>query len=447
MAEKPKYKHTTHFKKADLENITYSVWSPTLRDWRDVIEDYIEISKKRKDNKLAMFKLQIELMGDIVNVNNAIKAYIKLVEDPEHRKQEFPDVENIDKSVEYWEQEIKSNKILLNALKDIGDGIAWRVLNYDRSLVYNMSVNNEDSGPLTLNLGLMTELHSLGDFANDPEVINFVYHGITNFLLISDLTIVYRNGEINFVEVKSGKNPRGKSWKERLKRQEEKAKNIADIGNKSKGESSKVDVEFRLIDKKPKTILDKIDTLIKKVKDKEMVTQVFNSYFGIAIVNYSNTDDQTSVVERFKNLETQIRKSDKDIFISPNSVEGFIFSPNKAPLSVHPFNSEDIANILMGKYMVFYFFNVSQFMREIEKHGWIVSDIIYNRKENNDPSLFSVTKENLTMKVPPLLTSRAIYEGLSVDSMVEIFEDSYRRGASKSGYVFYGFEKEKYLWV
>jgi len=246
---KPKYKHTTHFKKSDLENIGYSIWTPSVQDWRDVIEDYIETAKKRKRNKFAMFKLQVNLLGDIVLVNDTIKGYIKLIEDPEERKSKFPDIDIKEKTIEYWGSEIKSFKIILNALKDIGDGIAWRVLNYNRPLIYNMCANNTDPGPLTINQGLLTELHSLGDFSNDPEVTNFVYHGITNFLLISDLTIVYKNGDINFVEIKSGKNPRGKSWKERLERQKMKVENIVKIGNESLGESSNVTAKFRLVKK------------------------------------------------------------------------------------------------------------------------------------------------------------------------------------------------------
>ena len=444
MPVNPKYKHTTYFKKSDLANVPYSVWSPTLKDWRDVIEDYIDISKKRKNNKLGMFKLQIELLGDVVIVNDTIKAYVKLLNDPEHRKKEFPNLENEEDTINYWKQELNSYKIILNSLKDIGDGIAWRVLNFDRSLIYNMCVNNEDSGPLTLNKGLLTELHSLGDFTNDPDVINFIYHGITNFLLIADLTIVYRNDEINFVEVKSGK-PHGRPWRARLERQKAKAENIVKIANESKGMSSKVFTEFRIIDKKPQTILDRLDTLLKRVKDKPFVTQIFNSYLGIGLSNFAHFNKETDF-EKLDKLAAQIKKQADDFIITPNSVDNFIFSPNRAPLSVHPFKSEDIANILSGKYLITYFFNISQFFKEIEKRGWKVSDMFYERTQNTDPSMFSVKKNNFVMKVPPSLTSRAIYEGLSVDSMIQIFEDSLIKGPSEDLYFFYGFKKEKFLW-
>ena len=97
--------------------------------------------------------------------------------------------------------------------------------------------------------------------------------------------------------------------------------------------------------------------------------------------------------------------------------------------------------------MIFYFFNVSQFIREIEKKGWKVFDLIYKRKNNTDPSMFSVKKDMFNLKVSPGLTARAIYEGLAVESVIQIFEDSFRKSSTKSdGYVFYGYEKEKFLW-
>lgn len=447
MSDKLKYKHTTYLRKSDIENIGDSIWTPTIKNWRDVIEDYIEISKERKNNKFAMFKLQMALLGDIILLNDTLKGYIKLVEVPEERAVKFPDKDITEVNVKFWKQEIKTIKIIIQALKDIGDGIAWRVLNYDRSLIYNMCVNSKDPGPVTLNNGLLTELNSFSDFTNDPEVSNFIFHAITNFLLISDLTVCYKNGEINFVEVKSGKNPRGKSWKKRLERQKLRVENIVNIGNKSQGESSNVQVNFKSLANKPKTLLSRINTQLKAVKNKDVVTRVYSSYQGISIVNFANAKDNISVKDKIDRLAKQLTINKNDVIIYPNSVKNLVFSPNRAPLSIHPFSSENIANIQLGRYMIFYFFNVSQFIREIEKKGWKVFDLIYKRKNNTDPSMFSVKKDMFNLKVSPGLTARAIYEGLAVESVIQIFEDSFRKSSTKSdGYVFYGYEKEKFLW-
>jgi len=46
MKEKKKIKHSLYIRRDDLENISNSIWNPTVREWRDVIEDYIYIAKK-----------------------------------------------------------------------------------------------------------------------------------------------------------------------------------------------------------------------------------------------------------------------------------------------------------------------------------------------------------------------------------------------------------------
>ncbi|MDD3558494.1 MAG: hypothetical protein PHW27_07945, partial [Melioribacteraceae bacterium] len=352
-------------------------------------------------------------------------------------------------TLKYWESEVKTNKIILQALKDVGDGIAWRLFNYDRSLIYNMCVNGHDPGPLTLNQGLLTELHSLGDYTNDPDVLNFVYHGITNFLLISDLTISLKNGEYQFIEVKSGK-PRGESWKKRLERQEKKADNIVNLANKGEGLSSNVKVKIRKVDKKPKTVLNKLNTLLESMNSYDIRTQIFYSYLAIAIINFEHVSKDFSFDQRLDKVYKQIKHQKDDLIVTTNSVENFIFSPNRAPLSVHPFNSETIANILLGKYFVYYFFNVTKFTQEIEKHGWKVFDVINtcSRQSKLDAtSMFSVKKENFTLSVPPALNARSIYEGLAVESLIAIFEDAFKTKSIGTECALYlGFEKERYVW-
>lgn len=445
-----KYKHTTYFKRADLERKVFVHWSPSIREWRDIIEDYIYISKKRKNNKLSMFKLQMELISDLIRLNDALKGYIKLFEDPEERKIQFPDTEITPDIIDYWEKEIFNHKVLINAIKDVGDGIAWRIFDYDRAIIYNMCVNNEDPGPLTLTDGFVIELHSLGDFTNETDIKNFIYHGITNFLLISDLTLLYGNGEKEFVEVKSGKRGRGKSWKERLERQKERAENIAKIANTDEGISSNVETKFRYIDKKPETIINKLDTLLKRSNDNLVVTQIFSSYLGVGVVNFAMLveTESDSWQEKLDKLKNQIKKDEKDFVMIHSSIDWNIFSPNKAPLSIHPFTPEVIANILLGKYIVNYVINITQFLREFEKKGWKATNIISERSpESEDKSMFTLKKGSLSISIPPLLYSRAIYEGLSVDSIILELEDILKSGPKDKKYaLFYGFTKEKFLW-
>ena len=44
-------------------------------DYPDILEDYLSISRKRKSNKLALSKLQLHMLEDIVVQEKSIKSY------------------------------------------------------------------------------------------------------------------------------------------------------------------------------------------------------------------------------------------------------------------------------------------------------------------------------------------------------------------------------------
>lgn len=444
--KKEKLKHSLYFRKGDLDNIGKSTWNPTVREWRDVIEDYIYIAKKRKNKKFSMFKLQLDIISDMVLINDTIKGYISFIESDKAREKKFPGIVFTDEHFEYWEEEIKAHKIILNALKDIGDGIAWRLFDYDRPLIYNMCINNQAAGPLTLTNGFVIELKSISDYTSDPEIEMFVYHGITNFLNVGDISKKYISGDINLTEVKSGKNARGESWKKRLERQEERRENIVSLANKGVGKAVNIPIRIEIISGKPKTITNRLKTLLNQALKASYISQQYYSYLTVSVLNYEHITDD-SWKEKLDKAKRSVSQREEDIIIMHDSIKTFEFSVNRAPWSIFPFSAEILSNILMGKFVVIYHFNVSEFARKITNEGWIVSDLIYKRNDKNDnPSMFTVSKNHMNIAFPPLLASRAIYEGLAMESIIKIFEDLLGKGFDESYAYFNGFEKEKYLW-
>ena len=109
------------------------IWSPTLRHWRDVVEDYLNISRKRIDNKLCIFKLQLSILFDIIDNCKVIDGY-------KQKKQEYDKLfaegklskEEYKGQKSHFKSEIFSTKILNKALKEIMDGIVWRYFKYNQ---------------------------------------------------------------------------------------------------------------------------------------------------------------------------------------------------------------------------------------------------------------------------------------------------------------------------
>ena len=116
--KKDKYNYKFKVNKSRYERFVPSITSTFIRSWRDIIEDYIEISRKRKDNKLAMFYLQKNLLSDIIGCENSIKRYKEILRNPDIAKKELPEGAIInDEQIELWKNEIEENKLLITIFK------------------------------------------------------------------------------------------------------------------------------------------------------------------------------------------------------------------------------------------------------------------------------------------------------------------------------------------
>ena len=117
-------------KKIDIEQFVKGIWDPNRIAWRDVVEDYLYISRKRINNKLSMFKLQLAIITDILQNSNGINVYKKELNNLRKEKEENKITErkyNSDR--EHFNFEIFNLEFLNTALREVMDGIAWRYFN------------------------------------------------------------------------------------------------------------------------------------------------------------------------------------------------------------------------------------------------------------------------------------------------------------------------------
>ena len=98
------------FSKKEPPGFLYGIWNPGLSDWRDIVEDYIYISRKRKTNKLAILKLQLFILQDILTAVDVIDKYKeKLKEFQEKKEKNNSPSGDIDGQIRHIENEISFN--------------------------------------------------------------------------------------------------------------------------------------------------------------------------------------------------------------------------------------------------------------------------------------------------------------------------------------------------
>jgi hypothetical protein len=434
----------------EIPEIARGIWSPSVRHWHELLEDMVSIAKRRRDNKFAQLRLQLSILGDIVTTEKALVQYVTLINNPEEARKWIPEPEPIDQiNIDHWNKEVNANKILLAALRDIGDGIAWRVLQHNRPLLYTMS-RNEASGTIQLDEGRLNELYELSDITTDPTITHFFLHAITNFARVGDITSVDQDGQVEFAEVKSKSNPRGKKWKERVERQILRLDNLTKLANEGIGLVDDKGVVVKMINATPKLSLKGIRSLLREAQASGAASQLLHPYLAITAADFGAKLKEETFERAYTSISAAIREKG-DIIVHPNSLHFFEFSPNRAPISIHPFEASSIAGILLGRIVLFYHFNVSRFFRELAREGWPVVDpgLLTHPKDYNpktDP--FCVIKKGkLTIAVPPSMIARVVFEGISVKSLLLIFDAIRLAGAfGREEPMIYGFSGEAQLW-
>jgi hypothetical protein len=106
-----------------------------------------------------------------------------------------------------------------HTLRQIGDGIAWRALRYDRRAISILG-EGERVGRLASGVGLEAELIELGRLFEEEGVFA-IHNDLTNCLRHGDLTAIRPSGEgldVTLIEVKAGARPDNTPQMQRLER-------------------------------------------------------------------------------------------------------------------------------------------------------------------------------------------------------------------------------------
>ena len=110
---------------------------PLQEDYKETIEDYLFISRKRRESKFSIYKLQLSILSDLLQHTKAIDAIKiilgKLEADSSSTK------EDREKQIRTYQNQIGANLLINQSLKTIIDGMAWRYLNYNRAILSVLS--------------------------------------------------------------------------------------------------------------------------------------------------------------------------------------------------------------------------------------------------------------------------------------------------------------------
>ena len=263
-------------------------------------------------------------------------------------------------------------QFMVDRLRSIGDGIAWRLVNYDRPTLRLLSEHQPVSAP-QLDVGLASEVRELLKLA-DEQTGPVILNSVTNFLRVGDITIYEPDtGEVRLVEVKSSSRSTART------RRQGQYMSVVQEGLKT-GVHQTAGVQLhRLSASKPlKTHVFSVEQAMREAEKRYGASRLFGDYMAVAVFAQKKIIDDLPESHwadmqhpHIKRLSA-VQRYDSDVVL-PRMDSAFAvthFNPNLAPYSIFPIEPRLRFALLSGKFLVVSVLNVSGLARWLQKRGW-----------------------------------------------------------------------------
>lgn len=409
--------------------IMRGIWQPSRLDWKEVIEDYLFISRKRYRNKWSMFLLQKDLLMHVDSEQKNIRMLKDILDNPENITNYNPDFvpDNPEDLKKETELQLEEANLRLRCIKDIADSHVWRMLKYNYGLLYYLgmqpSTGNLDQGP-----GFFNEVMQWGGSILNTNIKQFMLCDLTNYARIGDLIIVNEDESVEIQEIKLGKSQRGRNRRARLKRQEEKRKQFEELANT--GETILEGMRYKILETSIpfETSLDSLEKLMLESQEVGISGSRIYPHLSIVCIDYSKVTDKNISEDDLIDTIDKYNKPQKegDHILPFFSFQRSAYSPNFLPYSIYPISEELISDLMFGKISLYFSLNISELYRRFENEGWKVTKGIDDFAKGEVPDAFChIHKSGLTIPVTWPLINNIIFETLKIENLIEMFNQMY----------------------
>jgi len=437
--------------RADRENtITAAAGLTALfsSEMPEVLEDYLQISRKRRNNRLALARLQAHLVDELISVEAAVGHYRdkkKQLEQVESKGQHDSQQDITKEDLNFVRRELFVWRAIGNVIRSIADGVAWRALDFDRAVLRALC-QNRGSQQIT-SPGTVDELREWSrqfDHSGGIAILN----SLTNLLTYGDITVVRNDGSVEVIEVK-----RSKTKSSRIVRQKQRTRELVTFLSTGRGTLEGKTVEVHTLDIVPENGLDVLHRLLKQTDSPPgyAATRLSNSaYIECIDFRVAVKDWGGNLAAQRDSLIFDWRDRKDDVQLN-KSLSVLAFSPNLAPFSVFPFDPAVCIDVLTGAKAYSVFLNVTAVGREFEHRGW---QIVTNPSEvfeagKLDEDFMTVRREGFRVTLPPAAFMRMQMELLRPQVLIqqcELIRGAGRPQAYDSEFNLPVYEHEAQIW-
>jgi hypothetical protein len=437
------------------EKFIVGIWNPNILAWRDIIEDYLYISRKRTNNKLAMFKIQLDILIDIINNVKAIDEYrIKLTEFETDYEKGLISSDDFGYQTKYFESEINQLYIINIALREVIDGIVWRYFNFNRPILYLLA-DKEPLGPLRFDEGIINSLRHFAECFLSPKNIA-ILNDISNFLRTGDITVIKDDGTIELIEVKKSGGHGGR----RITRQKQRMAEFVEFVNTGITEYDGLKFNIMNCDSRQIYYFKDLLNSINRARAKGYDSILIGSHLIVEVIDLAKINDPEKIRHYFKMKHKSVKENwgrKNDRVFNGWLIDKLEYSRNYIPYSILPYNIDICTDIIMGKVMIRTKLNFTEVMRMIEKNGCVIKDSMFFRSEDelkklegkqiNDIPILKVKKGNCSINIPNAFFGRLRYELWSPKSLIEGLDEQYRHAQNQAyDALFINYNDDQRIW-
>lgn len=410
-------------------------------DYHIILEDMINMSIRRAKRPYPMLRIQGEILTELISAEETASQYKELLTELESKKALAEDIA-------YVKAEWSKYRRLKYALRDIGDGIAWRLLGFDRFSLSQLASNSRK--PSINKEGTVAELHELGDVINKNNRVA-VLNDLTNFLKKGDITAELKDGSIELVEVKSS-NVKNK----RLTRQRnnlEQTISFLNEGEKARGEDLLQTTNLKI---SPQNYMRNIEIFLRRTKTEYTLVEKIGEHLIIHVTDFTSkgSDGKSKIV--FKKLEIALNKwieKGDDIWkMESGDRRGNV--QNFAPFSIFPLPHEMRSKLMTGAMIISAYLNISAVLRYLSQRGWSIlktpkelSEEIGKSEDGEENEIVAVLKKGqLTVHLPAPIIGRLGHEFLSIKSLSDILDALFTMEPKSADALFLSLDGEASQW-
>jgi hypothetical protein len=333
-----------------------------------IVQSLFEKSLAAHHGRYPLLQLQLELLGSIIGADSARRTYLRdkgrirqATRGLATKRAGSERMKEAQSRLRDMEEAEKSAQWVVDRLRSIGDGIAWRFLNYDRAILRLLAEHEPVSTP-EYNKGLMSELNELARLGVEQGQ-NVLLNGITNFLRVGDITTYNPlTGEIGLIEVKSSTNTNL-----RARRQGEHLALVQEGLQSGVSQMDGMKIRRIMAQKPLRTYVRSVEQAMLEAEQRLGASRKFGDYLAVAVFALDKIAESVpqekhgQIWNPIYDRLFSVCQSSSDIILGPvsNLLSISHFSPNLAPYTIYPINRTLRFGLLSGEFRVLSLLNIS----------------------------------------------------------------------------------------